>query len=223
MKRFESELAALKGRLLEMGRLAADMAASASNALLTADVASIARVRRDEPTLDRFQIDIDHEAIRLITVYAPVARDLRCLLMIARINSEFERIGDEAMDNCRWLETLAPGTLVPSVHELAELSSMTLHMLHGAVEAFENEDIDKAQAVIGMDDRIDAIEAQMIGDLVRRSPHPPDVAPSVGLVLVARSLERMADHATNIGEEIYYWLKGEDIRHRTGDTARVQG
>lgn len=105
---------------------------------------------------------------------------------------------------------------------LAELSSMTLHMLHGAVEAFEN-DIDKAQTVIGMDDHIDAIEAQMISDLVRRSPHPPDVAPSVGLVLVGRSLERMADHATNICEEIYYWLKGEDIRHRTGDPARVPG
>jgi len=98
---------------------------------------------------------------------------------------------------------------------------MTLHMLHGAVEAFENEDIDKAQAVIGMDDRIDAIEAQMRSDRVRRSPHPPDVAPSVGVVLVGRSLERMADHATNICEEICYWLEGEDIRHRTGDTTRV--
>ena len=216
MKRFESELAALKGRLLEMGRLAEDMAASASNALLTADLASIVRVRGDEPTLDRVQIDIDREAIRLITVYAPVARDLRRLLMIARINSEFERIGDEAMDNCRWLETLAPGALVPSVRELAELSLMTLHMLHGAVEAFEKEDIDKARAVIALDDQIDAVEAKLIHDLARRSPHPTDVRPAVGIVLVGRTLERMADHATNIGEEIYYWLEGEDIRHRTG-------
>ena len=220
MKRFESELAALKGRLLEMGRLAEDMAASASKAILTADHASIARVRSDEPTLDRFQIDIDHEAIRLITVYAPVARDLRCLLMMARINSEFERIGDEAIDNCRWLETLAPGAAVASVHELAELSTMTLQMLRGAVEAFEQEDIDKAQAVIDMDDRIDAIESQVMHDLARRAP-PTDVAPSVGLVLVGRSLERMGDHATNICEEIYYWLKGEDIRHRTDETARM--
>jgi phosphate transport system protein len=223
VKRFESELAALKGRLLEMGRLAEDMAASASNALLTADAASVARVRGDEPTLDRFQIDIDREAIRLITVYAPVARDLRCLLMIARINSEFERIGDEAMDNCRWLETLATGALLPSAHQLAELSSMTLQMLHGAVDAFEQEDIDKARAVIAMDDRIDRIEAKLIRDLADRAPQPTVVAHSVGTVLVARTLERMADHATNIGEEIYYWLEGEDIRHRTADPAPTPG
>jgi phosphate transport system protein len=76
---------------------------------------------------------------------------------------------------------------------------------------------------IGMDDRIDAIEARLVHDLARRSPQPMDVAASVGFVLVGRSLERITDHATNICEEIYYWLKGEDIRHRTGDTARVRG
>jgi phosphate transport system protein len=214
MKQFDVELAALKTRLLEMGRLARSMAASASDALLAADAASIARVRDDEPTLDRFQMNIDREAIRLITVYAPVARDLRCLLMIARINSEIERIGDEAMDNCRWLETLDPHALMSSVTELTELSSMTMDMLRGALEAFEDEDIDKAQAVIAMDDRIDAMEARVLQNLAQRPPQPPELVPSVGLVLVGRSLERMADHATNICEEIYYWLKGEDIRHR---------
>jgi phosphate uptake regulator len=81
-------------------------------------------------------------------VYAPVARDLRCLLMIARINSTFERIGDEAMDQRWWLETSPRELLLPSVHELAERSTITLQMLHGAVEAFEKEDIDKARAVI---------------------------------------------------------------------------
>jgi phosphate transport system protein len=214
MKKFDADLAALKDRLVDMGMLAEGMAASATNALLTADEASIARVRRDEPALDRFQVEIDREAIRLITVYAPVARDLRCLLMMARINSEFERIGDEAMDTCRWLETLDPRALPSSRAGLAELSSMTRDMLHGAIEAFEEEDIDKAQAVIAMDDRIDALEAQMFRNLVQHVPPPPDVVASIGLVLVGRSLERTADHATNICEEVYYWLEGEDIRHR---------
>ena len=148
-------------------------------------------------------------------MYSPVAQDLRFLLMMARINSELERIGDQAVDNCRWLETLDPRALASSVQELTELSAMTLQMLHGSVEAFEKEDIDKAQAVIGMDDRVDAIEARLVHELARRSPQPMDVAASVGLVLVVRSLERMADHATNICEEICLWLKGEDIRHRS--------
>jgi phosphate transport system protein len=214
MKKFERELSMLKHQLVEMGKLAASMADSAAAALLTADAAAIARVREDEPTLDRFQVDVDREAIRLITVYAPVAGDLRCLLMIARINSELERIGDEAIDNCRWLETLDMRALAAPLTSLSELSSLTLQMIRGAMAAFAAEDIDQAQAVIGMDDRIDTMEAQMFHDLARRRPLPPDVVPSVGLVLVARGLERMADHATNICEEVYYWLEGEDIRHR---------
>jgi phosphate transport system protein len=214
MKKFELELSTLKDQLVEMGKLAASMADSACAALLTADAAAIARVRKDEPALDRFQMDIDREAIRLITVYAPVARDLRCLLMIARINSELERIGDEAIDNCRWLETLDMRVLAAPLDGLSELSSLTLQMIRGSMAAFAGEDIDQAQATIEMDDRIDTMEAQMFHDLAQRPPVPPDVVPSVGLVLVARGLERMADHATNICEEVYYWLEGEDIRHR---------
>ena len=92
---------------------------------------------------------------------------------------------------------------------------MTLQMLRGALEAFEGEDIDKARAVIAMDDRIDALESQMVSDVARRPRVAPELAARiVGLVLVARSIERMADHAVNICEEIFYWLEGEDIRHR---------
>ena len=214
MKKFDGELAALKRRVVDMGELAAAMAASASDALVHADAAATARVRADEPVLDQFQIEIDREAIRLITVYAPVARDLRCLLMIARINSELERIGDEAMDNCRWLETLDPRALAAPPARLGEFSAMTLQMVRGAMAAFAHEDIDEAKAVIDMDERIDAMEAQMFHDLARDPPQPSAVVPSLGLVLIGRSLERMADHATNICEEVYYWLEGEDIRHR---------
>lgn len=216
MKRFEHELDDLKQRLLDMGRLAASMASSAARALETGDTALIAEVRSNEPTLDRYQMEVDHEAIRLITVYAPVARDLRCLLMIVRINSELERIGDEAMDNCRWLETLDPRSRTASLAGLHEFSSAALEMVNGALQAFEAEDIDKAQAVIAMDARVDALEAQMFRDLSEHQRSGPDLTvASIGLVLVGRSVERMADHATNICEEVYYWLKGEDIRHRT--------
>jgi phosphate transport system protein len=148
-----------------------DVPASASSVLLAADGAVITQVRADEPTFDRFQMDIDREAIRLITVYSPVACDLRCLLMIARINSELERIGDEAMDTCRWLETLDPRALASPLEGVAELSRITLQMVEGAMEAFAVEDIDRAQAAITMHERIDAIEARMVRDLAisRRS------------------------------------------------------
>ena len=214
MKKFELELSALKAQLVAMGTLAESMAANASAALLAPDAAAIAQVRHDEPALDRFQIEIDRDAIRLITVYSPVARDLRCLLMIARINSELERIGDEAIDNCRWVETFDRGVLTPPLDGLRELSSLTLQMVRGAMQAFEHENIDQARSIIDMDDRIDRLEAAMLHELAERPPRQADVVAAVGLVLVARALERMADHATNICEEVYYWLEGEDIRHR---------
>src|SRR5690349_17388374 len=137
MKQFKRELAALKAQLVAMGTLAERMADRASAGLLRADAAAVGEVRRDEPVLDRFQIDIDREAIRLITVYAPVAKDLRCLLMIVRINSELERIGDEAMDNCRWLETLDLAELGSSPAGVDALSRSALQMIRGAMAAFE--------------------------------------------------------------------------------------
>ena len=106
MKQFQQELAALKQRLMDMGTLAESMVAAASHALIKAERAAIEQVRASEPTLDRFQVEIDREAIRLITIYSPVAKDLRFLLMMLRINSELERIGDQAVDNCKYVEIL---------------------------------------------------------------------------------------------------------------------
>jgi phosphate transport system protein len=215
MKKFEGELARLKHRVVEMGTLAESMVAAASTALIKAEPAFIEQVRTGEPTLDRLQVEIDREAIRLIIVYAPVASDLRCLLMIARITSELERIGDQAMDNCEMAEILDADRPPAALSGLSEMSETALRMVHQALDAFREEAIDKAQAVIGMDDRIDAMESQTFRDLLQRQVTPPEaVGRSVGLVLVARSLERIADHATNICEEIFYWLRGEDIRHQ---------
>ena len=106
MKQFQQELAQLKQQVLDMGSLAESMVAGASRALIKGERTAIQQVRTSEPTLDRFQVEIDREAIRLITIYAPVAKDLRFLLMIARINSELERIGDQAVDNCEYVELL---------------------------------------------------------------------------------------------------------------------
>lgn len=215
MKKFESELAALKDRVVEMGTLAESMVAASSHALITADPAFIEQVRTGELSLDRLQIEIDREAIRLIVVYAPVASDLRCLLMIARITSELERIGDQAIDNCEMVDILHTNRPPGALSGLSEMSETALKMLHQALDAFREEAIDTARAVIGMDDRIDAMESQTFRELLQRQVTLPEaVGHSVGLVLVGRSLERIADHATNICEEIFYWLRGEDIRHQ---------
>lgn len=216
MMKFEQELAALKQRISEMGALAESMVSAASNALINANRTAIEQVRTSEPTLDRFQIEIDREAIRLITVYSPVAKDLRFLLMMLRINSELERIGDQAVDNCKYVEIMPLNAPLTPLRELSPMSAMTLRMVQEALQAFEHEDIDRAQAVIRLDDQVDEMNAETFRHLLEaRATDPAIVRRGIGLILAAQSLERMADHATNICEEVFYLVVGEDIRHRT--------
>jgi phosphate transport system protein len=213
MKHFQQELSELKRRVLSMGALAESMAADSARAVLDADKTAIPPVLANEPVLDRFQVEVDREAIRLITIYTPVARDLRFLLMIARINSELERIGDQAVDNCEYGGLLTHPH--PPLPDLASMSSIVLSMVHDALEAFREEDTDLAQSVMRLDDRVDRLNGQIFRELLEHpAPDAESRAMSMSLILVARSLERIADHATNICEEVYYLVEGADIRHQ---------
>src|SRR5450631_4406715 len=131
MKHFKQELAQLKQRVVDMGSLAESMVAGSSRALIKGERTTIEQVRTIEPKLDRLQVEIDREAIRLITIYTPVAKDLRFLLMIARINSELERIGDQAIDNCDYVELLTDPSL--PLDDLSKMSGIVLNMVHDAL------------------------------------------------------------------------------------------
>jgi phosphate transport system protein len=214
MKHFQEELAQLKQQVLAMGSLAESMVADASRALIAGDRTAIQRVRASEPKLDRFQVDIDREAIRLITIHSPVAKDLRFLLMIARINSELERIGDQAMDNCEYVELLTDPH--PPLDDLSTMSEIVLGMVRNALRAFQEEDARKAQGVMKVDDQVDTLNARIFRELLEHPAADPAIrARCTSLILVARSLERMADHATNICEEVFYLVEAADIRHQT--------
>ena len=200
-----------------MGDAVESMVAWAAAALLDRHPESIQRVDGDEPRIDRFQIEIDSEAIRLMTIYSPIAKDLRFLLMVARINSELERIGDQALNNCEYIEQLPSA---PRPKPLADLSRMSeIARRHGARRArrrSSDEDLDLRAA--GGQYRRRGGRA-LRPDLPRSarptgSAHPDIVTESMTMILLARSLERIADHATNICEEVIYLVKGEDIRHQ---------
>jgi phosphate transport system protein len=136
--------------------------------------------------------------------------------MMLRINSELERIGDQAVDNCKYVEIISLNPPPPPLRELSQMSVMTLQMVQEALQAFEHEDIDRAQAVIRLDDQVDEMNAETFRHLLEgRATDPAIVTRGIGLILAAQSLERIADHATNICEEVFYLVEGEDIRHRT--------
>ena len=215
MKKFELELDSLKNRLLEMGSVAERMVARASEALVRRDRAIVADVLADEQVLDRMQIQIDGEAVRLITVYTPTAKDLRFLLMVVRINTELERIGDQAVNNCEYVEMFLSDPPARPMHDLSRMTDIACEMVHGALAAFATEDVEMAKRVVALDDQVDALNRQTFTDLIADRTNDPElVKRSMSLILLARSIERIADHAENICEEVVFLVKGEDIRHQ---------
>jgi len=214
MKKFEQELEHLKRRVIAMGHTTEEMVALSTAALVDRDQTAIERVLAHEATLDRFQLEIDGEAVRLITVYTPIARDLRFLLMVARINAELERIGDQAVNNCEYVQTLSTAPPGP-LSDITRMSEITRGMVHDALEAFDQEDPEKARTVLKNDDDVDRLYNETFTDLLADTSEDADrLSRSMNLILVARSLERIADHATNICEEVIYMVNSEDIRHQ---------
>ncbi|OLE85190.1 MAG: phosphate transport system regulatory protein PhoU [Acidobacteria bacterium 13_1_20CM_2_65_9] len=214
MKKFEQELENLKRRVVEMGHTTEEMVALSTSALVDRDQTAIERVLAHEATLDRFQLEIDGEAVRLITIYTPIARDLRFLLMVARINAELERIGDQAVNNCEYVQTLSTSPPGP-LSDITQMSEITRGMVHDALEAFNQEDTEKARTVLKNDDDVDRLYNETFSDLLADTSDDADrLSRSMNLILVARSLERIADHATNICEEVIYMVNSEDIRHQ---------
>jgi phosphate transport system protein len=210
MNRLEHELAELKCRVVEMGTLAESMVADSWHGVARHDPACLARAAANEATLDRSQVEIDREAVRLITIFTPVARDLRFLLMIARITSELERMGDHAVDNGEYAALI--GDARPSA-DLTALADFVLRMVHDAMTAFADEDPRHARAVMQLDARVDALYSQVFRGLLEQAPGDSRMT-GTGFILLARSLERIADHATNVCEEIFYLVEGADIRHQ---------
>jgi phosphate transport system protein len=220
MQRLAQELDSLKTRLIEMGDAVESMVVWAGNALIDRHPENIRRVEEGEPRVDQFQIEIDSEAIRLITVYTPIARDLRFLLMVARITSELERIGDQSLNNCEYIQQLPATPRAQAFRDLARMSEITRGMVHNALLTVKDEDIGRAQQVVDSDDEVDALYVQTFRDLLTADTDASGVNESMTMILLARSLERIADHATNICEEVFYLVKAEDIRHRYGAIRR---
>ena len=217
MKKFDADLSALKSKLVDMGNLGQTMIEQAMKALMDRDMAPISVVFAEEKKMDRYHIEIDDEAIRMLTVYTPVAADLRLLLMISRINSELERIGDQAINMCGYVEMLVSEPPLKPLVDLPRMAELAGGMVRGSLEAFANRDAERAAQIRNSDDDVDKLNDQVFRELLTYDiADPQNIKRAIALILTARAIERIGDHATNICEEIVYWVLGEDIRHAGG-------
>ena len=209
MKRFDQELAALKRRVVEMGDLAESMIDMSMKALTAREDESFQAVLAQEERLDQMQVAIDNEAVRLLTVYSPVAGDLRFILMVSRINTELERMGDHAVNMCEEIQLMADaGSEIPA--EIPKMGKTARGMVRDALQAFYLADSAKAEKVIATDDLVDTLNDQVVRQVLAKRG---DISTSLAMILFAKSLERIADQATNICEEVIYMVRGADVRH----------
>jgi phosphate transport system protein len=219
MVHFEQELADLKKTLLTMASHAETAVKGAVEALVARDYDLAARVREGDEVIDRFEVEVDEVAIGLLAK-APLASDLRLIAVAMKVSQNLERVGDEASkiaNRARELSQEPPLKLVVAIPKLADLA---LQMLKGALDSFVNQDPAAARALIPQDKQVDALNKDIHRQLAHQmSQDAETISRCLNLMVAAKSLERIADHAKNVAEEVVYLCEAEDIRH----TIKVRG
>jgi len=221
-KRFDEDLGRLKEAILKTGTLVEEMIASSMQSLVARDADRIKDVIEQEKEVNRMELEIDDLCHRLLALHQPAASDLRFIMIGLRASKDLERIGDLAVnvaDQAKEVNREAP--LKPYV-DLPRMAEKSQKMVKDALDAFVKKDSKLAQGVCLMDDEVDTLNDKLYEELVSIMAHNPGaVTRGVRLILVARHLERIADHATNVAEEVIFMVEGRDIRHRRGTPNRV--
>jgi len=203
----------LKEKLLTMASHAEAAVKNAIEAYLKRDYDLAQRVRDDDAILDRFEIEIDEMAIQLLSK-APLASDLRLIATAMKISQNLERVGDEAAKISNRARDLSQEPPLKSGADIPKMADLALAMLKGALDAFVNHDPAAARATIPKDKEVDALNKQIHRELADQMTKSSDNIPRcLNLMVIAKRLERIADHATNIAEEVVYLCEAQDIRH----------
>jgi len=215
MKRFfDAELESFRSHLLQMGERAIDQTRLAMQALADADIALADQVIARDDELDKLEVQIDDEAIRYMTLRGPVASELRLIVVGMKASHDLERVGDEATGIARRSRKLAIEPRLELYADLPRMATIALAMLRDALDCFVQEDEQKALSVIRRDPEVDNLNRLLYRRLTSYMIEKPDtIARALELMFISKSLERIADHATNIAEEMVFLSKGQDIRH----------
>jgi phosphate transport system protein len=214
-RHFHDELSDLKVRLLTMSGEAEAALALAVEGLLQRSAVKAVQVIEGDPLLDAMEVEIEEQCIRLLALQQPMARDLRMITSALRIASDLERVGDHAVNIAQSTQRLLEASPIAPEPELVEMARSAREMLADALEAFVRGDANGARAVCARDDRVDALHRSVFRILLTHMmENPRNISAGMELILVSRNLERVADLATNIGEDVVFLVEGKSIKHR---------
>ena len=212
-RHFDQELDGLKDKLMTMAGYANASLSNAIKALVERDDARARLVQEQDDLLDQLEMEVDELAIHLLSK-APLATDLRLITVAMKISHDLERVGDEATAIAkRAIELNAEPQLKPYV-DISRMGKMALEMLNVSLDAFVNRNPTEARAVIPRDEEVDTLNKQLHRELASYMIETPaTITRCLNLMAVSKRLERIADHATNIAEEVVYLYEAKDIRH----------
>jgi phosphate transport system protein len=215
MKRFfDSELETFRSDLLRMGEVAVRQVRDALQALVTGDTKLANQVIEADDELDELEKRIDTEAIRYMNLRSPIATELRLVIVGMKASHDLERVGDEATNIAKRAIRLASEPPLKPYVDIPRMASIAIEMLRAALDCFIHADNDKAIAVVKRDKEVDAINKQLYRELSSYMiEQPGTITRALELMFISKSVERIADHATNIAEEMVFLSDAQDIRH----------
>jgi phosphate transport system protein len=217
---FEAELQALRNQLLTMGGLVEERVHRAVHALVHRREEEAQRIIATDKEINDLQIDIDDRCLRLLATQAPLALDLRLITSAMKINADLERVGDQAVNIAENVLVLLPQPPLKPLIDIPRMAEIAEKMIRDALDAFVKRDAGLARDVLRRDDKVDELKDQVFRELLTyMMADPGTIQRALALILIGRNLERIADHATNIAEDVIFIAEAKDVRHHAEQEA----
>jgi len=214
---FETELQALRNQLLTMGGLVEERVHRAVQALIHRKEDDASRVIAQDDEINDLQMDIDDRCLKLLATQTPLAVDLRLITSAMKINADLERIGDQAVNIAESVLVLIPQPPLKPLIDIPRMATIAEKMIRDALDAFVKRDAGLARDVLRRDDEVDELKDQVFRELLTyMMADPGTIQRALSLILISRNLERIADHATNIAEDVIFIMEARDVRHHAG-------
>ncbi len=222
MRHFEQELEQLKAKLLEMSALVESAVYRSVQGVVEKNEELAQQVLRNEGRINQLEIEIDDMAISLLALQAPLAADLRLVTAAIKINNDLERMGDLSVSIAQSALALIKEPLIRPLIDIPHIAGLAQGMVRKSLDAFVNRDAELARSVLASDDAVDNMRTASYHELVSfMEKNPQEIPQSLYLLSVIRNLERIADHATNIAEDVLFLVKGIDVRHHNEERSAV--
>lgn len=214
MRHFIEELDQLSQKLLEMCSLVESAVQRSISAVTEKDMNAAEEVLRNEARINQIEIEIDDFAISLLALNQPMAADLRLIIAALKINTDLERMGDLAVNIAQRAKSLSEEPVIKPMVDIPHIAGLVQNMVRKSLDSFVLRDAELARSVLSSDSAVDNLRSASYHELISFMEHEPSgIRQAVDLIAVVRNLERIADHTTNIAEDVLFMVKGIDVRH----------